>query len=406
MMLKLLQDLLASAPAFVGRLSPVGSMRAMAGSALVAGAWGCVMHSPAAANPTEQVLWSFGNGTDGQEPYAGLLDVLGTLYGTTSAGGTYHNGTLFSLTLGTNSENVLWSFGNGKDANQPYGNVISVNGELYGATTGGGNDDVGTVFSFDPQGNAETVLHSFDVSNGQTPYSLVKVRDKLYGTTPWGGPGTGYNGTVYSYDLKTGRTKVLYYFGNAPDSSHPYGALVNVNGTLYGTAYAGGTNGLGTVFSFNPQTHAEQVLYSFGNGTDGQSPSAGMIDVKGMLYGTTYSGGAYGYGTVYAFNPQTNAESVLWSFGSGTDGQNPNRSLTSVKGMLYGTTVFGGTHNDGGTVFSLNPQTKSETVLWSFGNGADGLDPESNLINVTGTLYGTTLFGGKYGDGTVFSIVP
>src|ERR1700720_1078785 len=170
-MLKFLQDSLASVPAFVGRPCHVGSMRAMAGMALVAGAWGFVVHSPAAANPTEQVLWSFGNGTDGQEPYAGLLDVgaPGTLYGTTSAGGTYHNGTLFSLTLGTNSENVLWSFGNGKDANQPYGNVISVNGELFGATTGGGNDDVGTVFSFDPQGNAETVLHSFDVNDGQTP---------------------------------------------------------------------------------------------------------------------------------------------------------------------------------------------------------------------------------------------
>src|SRR5579862_1064483 len=279
-MLKFLQDHFASAYAPGGRRSHARSMRAMAGTILVACAWGCIVHSPVAEASTEQVVWSFGNGTDGKDPYAGLLydKTLGTLYGTTSGGGTYRNGTLFSLIPGTNTENLLWSFGNGSDANQPYGNVIRVNGELYGATTGGGNDDVGTVFSFDPQTNTETVLHSFNVNNGQAPYYLVKVKDKLYGTTPWGGPGTGYNGTVYSYNLKTGSTKVLYYFSDAPDSSHPYGALVNVNGTLYGTAYAGGMYGYGTVFSFNPETHAETVLWSLGNGTDGRNPGDGLID--------------------------------------------------------------------------------------------------------------------------------
>lgn len=375
---------------------------------LIACGLGCALHNPLAEASTEHVLWSFGNGTDGLDPYAGLIydGTLGVFYGTTSGGGIYHNGTLFSLNRETNSESVLWSFGSGKDATQPYGNVISVNGELYGATTTGGNDNVGTVFSFDPQTNAEAVLHSFDVSNGQSPYYLIKVKDKLYGTTPWGGPGTGYNGTVYASNLKTGRTKVLYYFGNAPDSSHPYGALVNVNGTLYGAAYAGGVYGYGTVFSFDPKTHAEAVLWSLGNGTDGRNPSAGLINVNGTLYGATYSGGAYGYGTVFSFNPATLAETVLWSFGNGTDGQNPNRRLINVKGTLYGTTVFGGTYNDGGTAFSLNPVSNTETVLWSFGNGTDGLYPESDLINVRGTLYGTTLFGGSYGGGAVYSIVP
>jgi len=407
-MLKFLQDSLASVPASVGRLSHGRTMRAMTRTVLIACAWGCIVHSPAAAATTEQVLWSFGNGTDGQQPYAGLLDVggLGTLYGTTSGGGTYHNGTLFSLNLATHAEAVLWSFGNGFDGQQPYANVISVNGKLYGATTAGGNDDVGTVFSFDPVGNVETVLHSFDVSNGQGPLYLTKVRDKLYGTTPWGGPGSGYNGTVYSVHLTTGATRVLYYFGNGTDSSHPYGALINVNGTLYGTAYAGGIYGYGTVFSFNPETHAEHLLWSFGNGTDGQSPSAGLINVKGTLYGTTYSGGTYGYGTVFSLNPTTDVETVLWSFGNGADGQNPNKRLTNVNGTLYGTTVFGGTYSDGGTVFSLNPQTHVETVLWSFGNGTDGLYPESDLLNVNGTLYGTTLYGGTYGGGAAFSIVP
>jgi uncharacterized repeat protein (TIGR03803 family) len=125
-----------------------------------------------------------------------------------------------------------------------------------------------------------------------------------------------------------------------------------------------------------------------------------------MLYGTTYNGGAYGYGTVFSVNPKTGAETVLWSFGNGTDGQNPGKALTNVKGTLYGTTVFGGAFNDGGTAYSFNLETGAETVLWSFGDGTDGLYPESDLINVKGTLYGTTLYGGTYGDGAVFSIVP
>ncbi|HEY1613841.1 MAG TPA: choice-of-anchor tandem repeat GloVer-containing protein [Rhizomicrobium sp.] len=83
----------------------------------------------------------------------------------------------------------------------------------------------------------------------------------------------------------------------------------------------------------------------------------------------------------------------------------PAGGLIDVKGTLYGTTVFGGTYGDG-TIFSLNPKTNAEAALWSFGNGTDGQNPESGLIDVKGALYGTTLFGGAYGSGTVFSVVP
>jgi uncharacterized repeat protein (TIGR03803 family) len=148
------------------------------------------------------------------------------------------------------------------------------------------------------------------------------------------------------------------------------------------------------------------VLWSLGNGTDGRSPSAGLINVNGTLYDTTYNGGAYGYGVVFSLNPGTNGEAALWSFGNGSDGQNPNRSLVNVNGTLYGTTIFGGTNGDRGTVFSLNPQTNAEAVLWSFGNAAPGQYSESSLISVKGTPYGTTFFGGTYGGGTVLSIVP
>ena len=398
----------ASAPVARLPLSHARSMRALAGTALIACAWGWVLVSAAEAS-SEQVVWSFGNGTDGSFPYTGLINGgAGTLYGTTSGGGNYSYGTLFSLNVGTNAEAVSWSFGNGTDGQSPYANPIAVKGMLYGTTTAGGTLGSGTVFSFDPASGAEAVLHSFDISDGQEPFYLMHAKDRLYGTTLWGG---GYgqgnqNGDVYAYSLKTGATKMLYAFGGGTDSANPVGALLNVNGEFYGAANAGGIYGRGTVYTFNPKTHAETLLWSFGNGQDGQSPNAGLIDVYGTLYGTTTAGGAYGYGTLFSLNLRTGAEAVLYSFGSGTDGQDPNKNLTYINGTLYGTTEFGGTYGDSGTVYAFNLATSAETVLWSFGNGTDGQYPSSSLLNVKGTLYGTTIYGGTNGKGTVFSIVP
>lgn len=380
-------------------------------TALIVCAVGCVLQSPVAEASPETVVYSFGNGTDdGTFPYAGLIDAgAGILYGTTTSGGTYKNGTLLSLDLDTDAETVLWSFGSGTDGQAPYANVIKVKGNLYGTTTGGGTEGSGgTLFSFDLKSGTETVVHSFDISDGQEPFYLTKVKDKLYGTTLWGGGygnGNG-NGTVYAFKLKTGITKKLYAFGTGTDSANPVGVLVSVNGTLYGAAGAGGIYGYGTVYAFNEKTHAETLLWSFGNGTDGRSPNAGLINISGTLYGTTTLGGAYGYGTVFSLNPQTDAETVLWSFGNGTDGQDPNKTLTYVNGALYGTTMFGGTNSDSGTAYSLNLSTNAETVLWSFGSGTDGQYPDSDLLNVNGTLYGTTILGGANGKGTVFSLTP
>ncbi len=103
-------------------------------------------------------------------------------------------------------------------------------------------------------------------------------------------------------------------------------------------------------------------------------------------------------------------ETILHSFGSGTDGNGPGGSLVDVKGALYGTTAGGGVHGDG-TAFSVDPKTGAETVVYSFMGGTDGALPNANLIDVKGTLYGTTYEGGGGSDcinsggcGTVFAI--
>src|SRR5215469_2308134 len=93
--------------------------------------------------------------------------------------------------------------------------------------------------------------------------------------------------------------------------------------------------------------HSEAVLWSFGNGKDGEEPGS-LINVKGKLYGTTEVGGALSQGTVFSFSRKNNAETIVWSFSNdGTDGENPVGGLINVNGTLYGTTRYGGTYQAG-----------------------------------------------------------
>lgn len=361
---------------------------------------------------TYEVLYSFRYGSgDGEYPYAGLLNVEGTLYGTTFYGGANGYGTVFSITR-SGTETVLYSFRRGTDGDTPYARLVNVKGKLYGTTWGGGTNNNGTVFSITRSG-AEAVLHRFKAgADGEYPYAgVLNVKGTLYGTTVYGGA-TG-DGTVFKI-TPSGTESVLYNFQGGTDGDRPYAGLVNVKGTLYGTTNNGGANGLGTVFSIAP-SGAETVLYSFKAGTDGALPEAGLTSVKGTLYGTTWAGGASGHGTVFSITP-SGAETVLYSFkGSPNDGNGPLAALLNVGGTLYGTTSDGGSggcvtstgYDLGcGTVFSVTP-SGTESLLYSFkAASGDGRRPEAGLISVKGRLYGTTVFGGATGGGTVFSLTP
>ena len=146
---------------------------------------------------------------------------------------------------------------------------------------------------------------------------------------------------------------MLYSFKGSGDGERPYAGLINVKGTLYGTTHLGGANGDGMVFSITP-SGTETVIYSFKGSGDGEYPYAGLINVEGTLYGTTIEGGANGVGTVFSTTP-SGTETVLHSFGGSGDGQYPYYGgLINAKGKLYGTTYYGGAHGDG-TVFRLSP---------------------------------------------------
>jgi len=205
-----------------------------------------------------------------------------------------------------------------------------------------------------------------------------------------------------------------------------------VNGMLYGTTYLGGAFNEGTIFSLDPATGTETVLYSFCSQqscADGAAPEASLINVNGILYGTTAHGGSSavhahrlcfgGCGTVFAFVPNTGTETIVHSFCSQLkgnrceDGAIPWAGLINRDNFIYGTTTNGGRYSgcgralQCGTVFSIDLSTAAEKTLYTFCGDqdcADGNHPDAGVIDVKGTLYGTTFEGGAYGLGTVFSL--
>ncbi len=369
-------------------------------------------------------------------PAGPLVDVGGTFYGTTHLGGLHGDGTVYSITA-SGVKKLLYSFGtNSSDGIGPSAGLIVVNGTLYGVTANGGScgssSTGGTVFSISTTGT-ENVLHSFCYTDGENPQSeLLAVDGTLYGTTTTAGGTSGNSGgTVFSMST-SGGFKVLHSFNGAKgDGFSPSGPLLDVNGTLYGTTGAGGTSdGSGCdcgVFYSITTAGKEKVLYTFQGrrrgDADGDSPGGALIDLNGVLYGTTFTGGKgscfikIGCGVVYSITT-SGAETVVYRFSSASHGQNPRAGLLDVNGTLYGTTEWGGggscefdtTRFLGcGTVYSLT-ENGAERVLHSFIGGSDGAHPEASLIDANGTLYGTTREGGfktrcaGSGCGTVFEV--
>jgi uncharacterized repeat protein (TIGR03803 family) len=246
---------------------------------------------------------------------------------------------------------------------------------------------------------------------------VMDAAGNLYGTTSIGG--SSQLGVVFKM-TESGQETVLYTFAGGTDGANPEASLLmDSAGNLYGTTYAGGAYGVGTVFKVTASGQ-ETVLYSFHGGTtDGANPQASLImDRAGNLYSTTNAGGAYGVGTVFEFS-KNSQETVLYSFAGGTDGANPVAGVTlDAKGNLYGTTSAGGT-SAYGTVFQLAkvvvPSTTSaqlkyvwkESILHNFTHQDDGDVPYAGLIfDGAGNLYGGATGGGANSGGTIFELSP
>lgn len=316
---------------------------------------------------------------------------------------------------------VLYNFAGGsEDGALPEAPIVALNGVLYGTTFNGGSttscsSGCGTVFKISTSGR-ESILRSFTGSpkDGANPEGgMVALNGTLYGITATGGSSTNCSsgcGAVFKIS-PSGRELILHNFTGAPkDGATPYGGLVAVNGMLYGTTYYGGSGtncasaGCGTVFRISTSGR-ESILHSFtGNPKDGANPLGGMVALNGVIYGTTVTGGSsancsFGCGTVFKITT-SGRESILHSFAANPkDGANAFGGLIALNGVLYGTTYTGGSSANCyfgcGTVFKITTSGR-ESILHSFtGSPKDGANAFGGLVARSGLLYGTTYAGGS-----------
>jgi uncharacterized repeat protein (TIGR03803 family) len=341
---------------------------------------------------TEKTLHVFGNGEDGYTPFASLIsDAHGNLYGTTYSGGVHGQGTVFELSRtadGDWTEKILHNFEGGADGYGPVGGLIfGAAGNLYGTASWGGDGTncptygCGTVFELSPTaegGWTEKIIHHFGESEGDgaLPHAgmVSDAHGNLYGTTYYNSSYSMLSGTVFELSPAAGgvwSSSVLHYFGLREGGDNPQAGLaIDAAGNLYGTAEYGGAaqtdecltgQGCGVAFKLSPSTNgwAYTVLFNF-NYTDGAFSFAGLtLDKAGNLYGTTYMGGPFLYGTVFELSPTAGGEwtqRILHKFPSfAGDGSLPVAGLIfDAHGNLYSTSSRGGAFNYG-TVFEITP---------------------------------------------------
>jgi len=409
---------------------------------------------------TFQTLYSFTGTPDGAYVWNDLLlDVNGTLYGTTELGGANGLGTVYKLDS-KGKETVLYNFcpaAGCADGYFPESNVLQDwQGNLYGVALFGGNTTAtncaanygcGTVYKLDKKGNF-TVLHTFTGgADGNIPQgSTMDSAGNLYGITFNGGdlncpiaetpPGCG---VVYKVDTK-GNFTVLYTFTGGADGAVPNDYLtLDLAGNIYGvTVYGGnladctqyGQTGCGTVFKLDKKGKLT-TLYTFTGLTDGWLPAPPLVlDIWGNLYGATAYGGdpscnaPNGCGVVYKLTT-AGKYSVRHTFTGPPDGAEPPMGLIGdLYGNLYGVTELGGNSADCtwgygfgcGTVFKVDAWGHL-TVLYTFTGLADGAYPSSTpIMDWQGNLYGNTLYGGDFscvnggelseGCGVVYKLSP
>ncbi|MGC9944486.1 MAG: choice-of-anchor tandem repeat GloVer-containing protein [Verrucomicrobiota bacterium] len=353
------------------------------------------------------------------------------------------DGTSFTILYAFTAEatNALGHYTN-SDGTMPYGGLILAGNTLYGTANQGGTNGSGLVFALDTHGSNYVILHCFSAeaaiapnqytnSDGIYPGGLLLSGSTLYGTTSQGG--TNGVGTLYAMNTNGMGFIILHTFPAiaAPaytngDGAEPSAGLILSGAVLYGTAHDGGADAEGTVFAVNTNGTGFVTLHHFAaqassglayTNSDGAVPNGGLILASDTLYGTAFEGGTNGYGTVFSITTNGTAFTLLHTFSSASgfqftnsDGVNPNGGLVLSGSTLYGTSSYGGT-NGFGTLFAVNTDGGGFSALHTFSatvspaaTNNDGARPFAGVILSGSTLYGTAFQGGTHGAGAVFRL--
>ncbi|MGA2247258.1 MAG: choice-of-anchor tandem repeat GloVer-containing protein [Verrucomicrobiota bacterium] len=371
-----------------------------AGAVSAAGILSVISDPAVTPGVTLSNLYTFTDAYDGAGPVGLTPDGLGDLYGMTQYGGTNGFGGIYEFMPSTQLLEEVYSFTNGVDGAYPFAPmVLGDDGNLYGTTEGDGQTSFGTIFSFGP-GGAFNPLYSFTGgSDGGRPQgTLVEGPDELFYGTAYDGGSQG-QGVIFTVDF-SGNYNVVHNF-DFFNGSGPYGGLcLASDGRFYGTTTWGGANNQGMIYRFAPDLTFSN-LFSFA-GTNGINPSDDLVQgLDGRLYGSTYGGGANGYGTVFSISTN-GAFQLLFSFAE-TNGANPHGALIAGNdGYVYGATTSGGTNGQDGVVYEVTPGRAFNVVAYFDGlNGARAFAPL--VRNNDGNFYGTTFQGG-YDAGVIFKL--
>ncbi len=331
----------------------------------------------------------------------------------------------FTPALWGQTESVVYSFTSGGKGYNPSGNLtLGSDGNFYGTTFENGADSTfpcsnnggcGIVFKVTPAG-ALTVLHTFTNQNGDGANptgGLVQGSDgNLYGTTEQGGGNFGTDGECQSagcgvvFKITPGGTySTLHDFtGATDDGACPCTLMLGSDGNFYGTTNTGGANSWGSIFKLTP-AGTYSTLYSFTSGAGGRYPSSALLEqTAGTFYGTAEGG--TGSGVFFKFTTSDNKLTVLYTFTGGDDGAGPSQLTLGSDGNFYGT-ASGGGEDSAGSIFKLTP-AGAETTLYGFTGGNDGAEPlNQGLVAASdGNFYGATYENGANDFGTAFSITP
>jgi len=331
-----------------------------------------------------------------------------TLYAFVQSGGSNNRGTAEKIETDGTGYSVLYHFGSGSNPETPVGSplLLNVGGTdyLYGVSSTGGSSDVGTIFRMELDGTIE-VLHSFSGgANGQTPKGTMALSGStLYGQTQSGGANSV--GIIYSIDTDGSNFTVLHDFEDVDtNGASPRGGIMIDSGVIYAMTYDGGSNGNGTIYSYNIGTATYTHLHSFSSGTNqGRQPYGELILDGTTLYGLTSGGGQSFRGNAFKIQTDGSSYTGLHDFQGGqyTNGDTPYGNLLLSGGYLYGTAYWGGTSNKG-VIYRVDTDGNNFEIIHSFTETGTGTGPQGSLLLDNSKFYGMTSQGGASNAGVIF----
>jgi uncharacterized repeat protein (TIGR03803 family) len=310
---------------------------------------------------------------------------------------------LFCLTANAQYTKLL-DFNVVTNGSNPQSNLVSDGTFLYGTSSIGGASSCGTIFRIKPDGTRDTTLFTFSGGNGKNPQgSLYYDGAFLYGITANGG--ANLYGTLFKIKTDgTGFTTLINFANDTVHGCYPSGGVISDGTFLYGSSATGGLTDNGTIYKIKPDGTGYTKLYDFMGISNGVYPAGAFYNDGTFFYGSTMQGGTNNQGTIYKIKPDGTGYTVLYSFSGIESSYTAIGTFISDGTFLYGAQGYDGTSNKG-RIFRIKPDGSGDTTLFSFAN-TYGTYPTGSLVSDGTYFYGMALSGGTNNNGVIFKIKP